>query len=89
MNQHPGRRGSLLESHTLRVSAAEGAHQAAGVTQAAGSWPGAPEEEEEPDGAVLLVPAIHILHLSRACFSSTRHACAVPWHGGFALPSED
>lgn len=70
------------------VSAAEGTHQVAGVTQTAGSWPWAPEEEG-PDGAVLLVPAIHILNLSRACFSSTKHACAVPWRGGFALPSED
>lgn len=89
MNQQPGRRGSLSESHSLGVSAAEGAHQVAGVTQAVSSWPWAPEEEEGPDGAVLLVLAIHILHLSRACFSSTRRACAVPWHGGFALPSED
>lgn len=79
----------LPESHILRVSAAEGTHQVAGVTQTAGSWPRAREEEEGPDGAVLLVPAIHILNLPRACFSSTKHACAVPWHGGFALPSED
>lgn len=59
----------------------------AGVTHTAGSWPRA-HEEEGPDGAVLLVPAIDILNLSRACFSSTKHARAVPWHGGFAVPNE-
>lgn len=72
-----------MESHIPGASAAAGTHQVAGVAQTAGSWPWV-RGEQGPDGAVLLVPAIHVLHLSRACFSCTKHACAVPWHGGFA-----
>lgn len=62
----------------------KGTYQLVGFTKTAGSWRWA-HKEERPDGAVLLVPAIHILDLFRACYFSNKHACAVTWLGGLCL----